>query len=168
MVAVRIESIVANVNELLAYFRQAIEHPESVQPWNDWWLTNSDKVESAFSREDFLRLKHRKLRGARIILENSGWTPANARSLRPINTGYCDVCGERLFRMLPGTSKSDIVQFGKRAGLDGFGLHHGLYCPNHCTWLLVELRRNDSETNALHEAIDSNNPMDRSGGSAAS
>lgn len=132
------------MEELLAYFQRAIEQPDSVQPWSTWWSSNSERVRAAFSREDYLRLKHRKLRGARTILERCGWSPTDAARVRPIHTGFCDQCGERLFRMLPGITNEEVVEFGERAGIEqckqGYWLHPGLYCPNHCTWMLIELR----------------------------
>ncbi len=142
------EGYLSTVDELLAYFRQAIEHPETVQPWNKWWTENASRVESAFPREDFLRLKYRKLQGARTILERSGWTPADESSLQPIQSGFCNVCGERLFSMHSDTTKEEIIQFGIRAGIkqcaSGYGLHDGLYCPNHCTQLMIEYCRDPS------------------------
>lgn len=154
------------MNELLAYFQRAIEHPETVRPWNDWWIENSAWVQAEFSREDFLRLKYRKLRGARTILERSGWTPTDERRLQPINSGFCNVCGERLFNVVQQTTIEEFIQFGVRSGdeqcKNGFGLHHGLYCPNLCTRILIEYGRDSQEDAIESDSLEPNNPIHRS------
>lgn len=60
------------MDECLAYFRAAISDPRSVPPWAEWWATHAELVEQVFPLQDFVRLKHRQLIGARQILENRG------------------------------------------------------------------------------------------------
>jgi hypothetical protein len=83
------------VEECLIYFRAAIADPRSVPPWSQWWAANMDKVERLFPLIDYVRLKHRKLLGARQILQYAGELPADYRSPSPRLTGSCSECGER-------------------------------------------------------------------------
>ena len=84
------------VDECLAYFRQAISTPLSVPPWSEWWALNSDLVRQVFSRFDYLRLKYRRLRAAREVLQDIGALPSDFRPASPLISGCCDECGERV------------------------------------------------------------------------
>jgi hypothetical protein len=84
------------VEECLAYFRQAIAHPSSVPPWSEWWAVNAEKVEATFLLFDFVRLKHRRLLGARQILQRLGELPKDYRPPSPLLSGSCAQCGERI------------------------------------------------------------------------
>jgi hypothetical protein len=132
------------MEECLAYFRRAIEHPGTVPPWAEWWATHEELVRRVFPRPEYLRLKYRKLAGARILVERQGWRPSSESQRDPDRAEFCEVCGERLFRMFPDTPREEVIAFGKQAGLDpcrqGFFLHFGLYCPNRCTATLLEFR----------------------------
>ncbi|MGL6094466.1 MAG: hypothetical protein ACRC7O_01525 [Fimbriiglobus sp.] len=83
------------MDECLAYFRAAVHAPLTVPPWSAWWAANADVVERTFPLFDFVRLKHRRLRGARQILQNRGELPTDfvPQSLRI--TMSCSECGER-------------------------------------------------------------------------
>ena len=83
------------MEECLAYFRKAIAEPASVPPWSEWWSTHADKVERIFSLLDYVRLKHRRLLGARQILQFAGELPADYVPPSPLLTGSCGQCGER-------------------------------------------------------------------------
>ena len=83
------------MEECLKYFRQLIRDPLSVPPWSEWWRANSALAESAFSRMDFVRLKHRKLRGAIQILQSLGELPEGYCWPGPLLTGSCGCCGDR-------------------------------------------------------------------------
>lgn len=83
------------MEECLAYFRQAIANPASVPPWSEWWAVNSQLVERVFPLVDYVRLKHRRLLGARQILQNAGELPKDYRPRSPLLTGSCGQCGER-------------------------------------------------------------------------
>ena len=83
------------MDECLAYFRQAVADPRSVPPWSEWWAANVDKVERVFSLVDYVRLKHRKLLGARQILQYAGELPMDYRPQSPRTSGSCGECGER-------------------------------------------------------------------------
>jgi hypothetical protein len=61
------------VKHCLEYFRQAIQAPEAVAPWAKWWKLNEERVRRAFSREDYLLLKHRRLAGVEVVLKKFGW-----------------------------------------------------------------------------------------------
>lgn len=83
------------MEECLVYFRQAIAEPLSVPPWSEWWAINGELVERVFPLMDYVRLKHRRLLGARQILQKRGelsadYVPRSARL-----TGSCATCGER-------------------------------------------------------------------------
>jgi len=86
------------VEECLIYFRQAVTNPSSVPPWSEWWAQNVAKVEQVFSLLDYVRLKHRRLLGARQILQNSGELPEDYRPPSALVTGSCSQCGERTTR----------------------------------------------------------------------
>jgi hypothetical protein len=60
------------MDEFLAYFRAAIERPESVPPWSKWWPANRNRVEQAFDNADFELLRTGKLNAARMILRRPG------------------------------------------------------------------------------------------------
>jgi hypothetical protein len=83
------------VEECLAYFRQAVVDPLSVVPWSEWWAANTELVERIFPRHDFVRLKHRRLRGAREILQRAGVLPEHYKPPHVLRTGSCSECGER-------------------------------------------------------------------------
>ena len=84
------------MEECLAYFRKAIADPASVPPWSEWWKTNAELVERTFPLVDWVRLKHRKLLGARQILQYMGELPADYQPPGPRVTGSCGQCGERV------------------------------------------------------------------------
>lgn len=84
------------MDECLDYFRMSIADPRSVPPWSEWWAANVGLVERTFPLLDYVRLKHRRLLGARQILQHRGelpedYTPPSARE-----TGSCGQCGERV------------------------------------------------------------------------
>ena len=83
------------MEECLAYFRQAIADPLSVPPWSEWWAANAQVVENVFPRLDYVRLKHRRLLGARQILQQRGELPENYSPPSPLLIGSCAECGER-------------------------------------------------------------------------
>jgi hypothetical protein len=83
------------MDECLAYFRQAVADPLSVPPWSEWWATHGALVERVFPRLEYVRLKHRKLRGARQILQNAGELPDNYDPSYSLQRGSCSECGER-------------------------------------------------------------------------
>lgn len=84
-----------DVEACLAYFRQAVQNPASVPPWSAWWAANAEVVERSFALVDFVRLKHRRLRGARQILQNRGELPKDFVPPSLSDTGSCADCGER-------------------------------------------------------------------------
>ena len=83
------------MDECLAYFRQAVADPRSVPPWSEWWAANIELVERSFPLLDYVRLKHRKLVGAREILQHRGELPEGYVPPSPLLTGSCGQCGER-------------------------------------------------------------------------
>ncbi len=84
------------MEECLAYFRKAVHDPASVPPWSEWWAANAELVERIFPLFDFVRLKHRRLFGARQLLQNSGELPKDFTPSSPSITGACGQCGERM------------------------------------------------------------------------
>lgn len=89
------------MDECLAYFRRAVAEPLSVPPWSDWWAANAGLVEQTFPLLDWVRLKHRRLLGARQILQHRGELPEDYQPPGPLVTGSCGDCGERTTRV-PG------------------------------------------------------------------
>lgn len=89
------------MDECLAYFRRAVADPQSVPPWSEWWAANAEVVERTFPLLDYVRLKHRKLLGARQVLQHRGELPADYAPPSPLVTGSCGDCGERTARV-PG------------------------------------------------------------------
>jgi hypothetical protein len=83
------------MEECLAYFRQAVADPRSVPPWSAWWSVHEDLVQQVFPRMDYVRLRHRRLRGAREILQARGELPEDYTPPDPMDTGSCTECGER-------------------------------------------------------------------------
>lgn len=83
------------MDECLAYFRKAVNDPASVPPWSEWWAANIDLVQQIFPLSEYVRLKHRRLRGAREILQRAGELPKDFRPPHPRTTGSCTECGER-------------------------------------------------------------------------
>lgn len=84
------------MEECLVYFRQAIANPASVPPWSEWWAANIEVVERVFPLVDYVRLKHRRLLGARQILQYMGELPPDYQPPGPLVTGSCGLCGERV------------------------------------------------------------------------
>jgi hypothetical protein len=83
------------MDECLAYFRKAIHDPASVPPWSEWWEANSELVAHSFGFADYVRLKHRRLRGARQILQIAGELSKDFRPRSVEESGSCSDCGER-------------------------------------------------------------------------
>jgi len=83
------------MDECLAYFRKAIHDPASVPPWSAWWAANADLVAHSFGFADYVRLKHRRLRGARQILQMAGELPKDFIPSPIQESGSCSECGER-------------------------------------------------------------------------
>ena len=83
------------MEECLAYFRVAVTDPASVPPWAQWWAANEPLAHAVFSFADYVRLKHRRLLGARQILQRLGEIPSDFIPLSYGLTGTCGNCGER-------------------------------------------------------------------------
>ena len=90
------------MEECLAYFRQAVVDPLSVPPWSEWWAANAELVERVFPHHDFVRLKYRRLRGARRILQIAGELSEDYVSPHALTTGSCSECGERTTNHVAG------------------------------------------------------------------
>ncbi|MCA9093785.1 MAG: hypothetical protein KDA68_09885 [Planctomycetaceae bacterium] len=84
--------------QCLAHFRKAVALPESVPPWTEWWRDNESLVEQAFPLMEYVRLKHRRLLGARQILQANGDLPTDYQPLSAAVTGTCPNCGDRVTR----------------------------------------------------------------------
>jgi hypothetical protein len=107
------------MEECLEYFRLALTDPLSVPPWSEWWATHEESVRQAFPRFEYLRLKHRRLSGARQLLADAGEAiPYVQRA--PWDIRSCAHCGER----------------ANHSGGPGGGLvtcsRCGLLCSYHC------------------------------------
>lgn len=84
------------MEECLAYFRKAVADPATVPPWSVWWAANAEVAERVFPLLDYARLKHRRLLGARQILQHRGELPEDYEPPNPRLTGSCGGCGERV------------------------------------------------------------------------
>lgn len=82
------------MDEVLDYFRRAVKSAEPLPPWSEWWNANEEVVASAFSFVDYVRLKHRRLLGARQILQRMGELPEEFVPPDPAISGRCFQCGE--------------------------------------------------------------------------
>lgn len=83
------------MEECLSHFRQAIANPLSVPPWSEWWAAHEELVRQVFPHVEYVRLKHRKLRGAQQILQRAGELPEDYFPPSPLLAGSCGDCGER-------------------------------------------------------------------------
>jgi hypothetical protein len=84
------------LEQCLAHFRQAVREPGSVAPWSAWWAENEPIAGRVFTIVDYVRLKHRRLLGARQILQKAGELPADFVPPHHSVTGTCSECGERV------------------------------------------------------------------------
>lgn len=96
------------MEECLNYFRQAVNSPGQVQPWSEWWAANEELVSQSFSMVDYVRVKHRKLRGAREILQIKGELPKDYAPASPLTTGSCSECGERTTERASETGGGEV------------------------------------------------------------
>lgn len=92
-------------DQCLSYFRKAVALPDSVPPWSEWWRDNEAIVEQAFPLMEYVRLKHRRLLGARQILQATGDLPLDYQPLSATVTGTCPNCGDRVIRTDGQTSE---------------------------------------------------------------
>jgi len=97
------------MDECLAYFRKAIHDPASVPPWSEWWAANAELVAHSFGFADYVRLKHRRLRGARQILQIAGELEQSFRSPGIEESGSCSDCGERATGSNPAAGAGSIT-----------------------------------------------------------
>ena len=161
------------MDECLEYFKAVISNPRNAEAWPDWWTRNEDVVRSLFSREHYLKLKFRKLDAARQILVDRGLIDEHELDYHSPNFGdtHCRTCGHELFWAIPKqTTRAEIVEYAKHIGSteierDGW-IHPGVYCPNGCTCVMHNYGSPINWGIITEDAT--NNPMDRSGGSAAS
>jgi len=97
------------IEECLVYFRRAIASPLSVPPWSEWWRENEALVEQVFPLMEYVRLKHRKLLGARQILQRGGELPKDYVPPSPRLTGACGHCGERVANHVVRTPDNSVT-----------------------------------------------------------
>lgn len=86
------------MDECLTYFRLVVTNPASALPWSEWWAANEEIVQQRFPLVEYVRLKHRRLRGAREILLRAGHLPSDFRPPHPRQSGVCSDCGERVMQ----------------------------------------------------------------------
>jgi hypothetical protein len=84
------------MSDQLTYFKQAATDPANVPPWSVWWAENSEAVEHALPLMEFVRLKHRRLKGAIEYLKKIGQLPPDFQPPHPLTTGICPDCGDPL------------------------------------------------------------------------
>ncbi len=97
------------MEECLVYFRLAVSDPESVLPWSEWWSENEPVVEQSFSLVDYVRLKHRKLKGARQILQLAGELTKDFKPPSVFATGSCSECGERIIEFTMKSGSGEVT-----------------------------------------------------------
>ena len=88
------------MQEYLPYFRQVVTDPTNAEPWSRWWLVNEESVQRTLPLMEYVRLKHRRVRGAREILQRAGELPPDFRPPDPLLTGICVNCGECVARSI--------------------------------------------------------------------
>lgn len=86
------------MQEFLPYFKQAATDPASVIPWSQWWAANSETVAHAVPLVEWVRLKHRRLKGAIQILKQRGELPPDFQPPDAQKTGICPDCGDPVNR----------------------------------------------------------------------
>ena len=153
-------------DDCLAFMQNAILNPPSSPPLTEWIAANHISLEHAFERGDFLRLKHRGMAGAIVLLERFGLIDApEMASTVDFGEQNCAHCGAELFWALPGeTSRDEIVRFAELIGSDQIAsdawIHPGVYCQNGCTarlfnfgnqelWDKLEADRKSRETASM-------------------
>jgi DNA-directed RNA polymerase subunit RPC12/RpoP len=92
----------------LIYFRSAVAEPLSVPPWSEWWAENEELVGESFSLVDYVRLKHRRLRGAVQILQIAGELPPDYAPQSPLVSGGCCRCGERFINQPEAETAGEV------------------------------------------------------------
>jgi hypothetical protein len=133
-------------DEVLRVLKDCVEGRMSHSDWRDWWSSHAAEVEAQCDRFTFLRLKCRGLGEAESILE------AHDVSAQP-RASYCRRCGEPLFTALPGkTTVEEIRAFAESSKFQGREhilrdgwIHPGQYCPNGCTQILWNIKRDDND-----------------------
>jgi hypothetical protein len=89
------------MDEVLDYFRRAVKTAEPVPSWSEWWTSHEEAVAASFSLVDYVRLKHRRLLGARQILQRIGELPESFVPPDPAVSGRCFQCGEQVVAESP-------------------------------------------------------------------
>ena len=97
------------MDECLQYFSQAILDPLSVPAWSEWWAANEEFVKRAFPHLEYVRLKHRRLRGAREILQKSGILSEDFKPISVLKTGSCSECGDRTTNSPSGPGGGAVI-----------------------------------------------------------
>ena len=99
------------MDKCLEYFKAVISDPKRAEPWLEWGERNAETVRSHFPREDYLRLKFRKLEAARQILFDRGMLDENELDYCSPNFGdtHCHFCGQELFWAIPGETTPDQI-----------------------------------------------------------
>jgi hypothetical protein len=114
------------MDNCLAYFRSALQHPDSVPPWAEWWQINEALVRQSFDRADFLNLKFRRLDAARAILQRIGDPIADAPQTFPVLSPAAKATIEKICHSSNSTALLDFV-----AALDSAqALQHVAYLYN--------------------------------------
>ncbi len=115
--------------------------------WQAWLAEHAAEIEGTCDRRKFLRLKHQAFKGAAAVLEQNGISFKLAAD-------HCQHCGQPLFTAMPGkTTFEEIQAYEEGSKITGWEeiirdrwIHPGQYCPNGCTTILWELKR-DSDDN---------------------
>ncbi|MCA9224617.1 MAG: hypothetical protein KDA47_03365 [Planctomycetales bacterium] len=161
------------MDKCLEYFKAVISDPKRAEPWLEWWERNAETVRSHFPREDYLRLKFRKLEAARQILFDRGMLDENELDYCSPNFGdtHCHFCGQELFWAIPGeTTPDQIVASARKIGDEQIErdrwIHPGVYCPNGCVFVMHHYVLPTNWNSPREDAT--NNPMNPSGGSGGS
>lgn len=96
------------MEDCLAYFRRAATDPAGVIPWSEWWAANSEIVEHGFPLMEFVRLKHRRLKGAVEILKRIGELPHDFQPPDALKAGICPNCGDPVKREIAGPGGGSV------------------------------------------------------------
>ncbi len=93
----------------LTYFKQAATDPASVPPWSVWWAAHSETVEQLLPLMEFVRLKHRRLKGAIEYLKKIGELPPDFQPPSVLTTGICPTCGDPMNRETAGPASGTLT-----------------------------------------------------------
>lgn len=97
------------MDAFLRYFRQVVTDPANAEPWSQWWATHEGEIQQTLPLVEYVRLKHRRVRGAREILQRAGELPLDFQPPEALRSGVCAECGETVTRADEAQSNAGAI-----------------------------------------------------------